>query len=170
MRRILILIPVVVLLAACAGHETSATKLEKANVLPMALDDSYQFRKKKLAFLSPEPLPFNPSEPVNFERQRLEWGALDQTDLDQRYGNYFTFFWRAAKTSDVTVRLEYRQAALGNYVMAQERHYPNTRGSHQTHFRVTGDDYLEMGRVTAWRALLIVDGRIVALTQSFIWK
>ena len=90
--------------------------------------------------------------------------------MNERYGNYFTFFWRTQKTTDVTVRLEYRQAALGNYVMAQERHYPEARGSHHTEFRVTGDDYLEMGRVTSWRALLIVDGRIVALTQSFIWK
>lgn len=172
MRQILTLLPISLslFLVACAGPEPPVTKLEKANVLPLALDDSYQFRKQQLAFASPEALPPNPSEAVDFEYQRLRWGAVDQNELNERYGNYFTFFWRTQKTTDVTVRLEYRQAALGNYVMAQERHYPEARGSHHTEFRVTGDDYLEMGRVTSWRALLIVDGRIVALTQSFIWK
>jgi hypothetical protein len=29
---------------------------------------------------------------------------------------------------------------------------------------------LENGRVTAWRALLIVEGRIVALSQSYMWR
>ena len=32
------------------------------------------------------------------------------------------------------------------------------------------DEFLENGRVTAWRALLIVEGRIVALSQSYMWR
>jgi hypothetical protein len=43
-------------------------------------------------------------------------------------------------------------------------------GSRKSSFEVTGDEYLESGRVTAWRALLIVDGKIVALRQSYMWK
>lgn len=151
-------------------QQPTPTKLEKANVLPLALDDAFQFRKQKLTFYSQEALPPNQSEPVNFERRRLEWGAVDNIELQQRYGNYFAFFWRAAKDADVTVRLEYRQGGLGNYVMAQELYYPAARGSHKSEFKVTGDDYLEFGRVTSWRALLISEGRIVGLTQSFIWK
>lgn len=170
MRHLLFLLPVFVFLAACAGPDVPATKLEKANVLPLAIDEDFQFRKQKLYFLSADPLPPNESESVNFERARMEWGAIDNTDREQRYGNYFSFFWRTSREADVTVRLEYRQSALGNYVMAQERYYPAARGSYQSDFEVTGDDFLEMGRVTSWRALLIVEGRIVALTQSFIWK
>ncbi len=54
--------------------------------------------------------------------------------------------------------------------MAQERYYPHASGSYKSTFRVTGDEYLEHGQVTSWRVLLIVDGRIVAFRQSFMWK
>lgn len=157
-------------LAACASAPGPATKLEKANVLPLALNDNFQFRKQKLTYYQPIPPPPTTSEPINFEQVRLTWGAVNNYDLERRYGNYFTFFWRTKEKADVTFRLEYRQAALGNYVMAQERYYPAAKGSYQSDFEVISDDYMEFGRVTAWRALLIVDGRIVALRQSFIWR
>lgn len=158
-------------LALCSCATTGpATKLEKANVLPLALNDNFQFRKVKLYYYNNMPQPITTSEPVNFERLRMNWGAVNSYDRNRRYGNYFTFFWRNSETADVTVRLEYRQAALGNYVAALERYYPGARGSHQSDFEVVGDDYLEFGRVTAWRVLLIVDGRIVGLRQSYMWR
>jgi hypothetical protein len=54
--------------------------------------------------------------------------------------------------------------------MAREKSYGAVKGSQKTQFTVIGDDYLENGPVTNWRALLIVDGKIVALTQSYLWK
>lgn len=164
------MLPILIVLVSCASQEIPATKLQKATVLPLALDDAFQFRKQKLEFYSPQELIRNLSEPVNFERRRREWGIVSETDKERLYGNYFSFFWRTTTEADVTFRLEYRQAALGNYVMAQERYYPSARGSFQSDFKVIGDDFLEFGRVTSWRAVLIVDGRIVALTQSFIWR
>jgi hypothetical protein len=32
-----------------------------------------------------------------------------------------------------------------------------------------GSDYFEDGRVSGWRVLLIENGKIVGLTQSFLW-
>jgi hypothetical protein len=54
--------------------------------------------------------------------------------------------------------------------MAQERFYPAARGSRRSTFQVVGDDFLENGRVSAWRILLVVDGRIVAFRQSYMWR
>jgi len=170
MWRILLPILLANLLFGCANNEIPATKLEKANVLPLALDDDFEFRKQKLSFYEPGLIQPTESEAINFERKRLEHGAVDSIQRRQRAGNYFSFFWRAKKQADITVRLEYRQTGLGNYVLAQERYYPAAKGSYQTDFQITGDDYLEFGRVTSWRALLISDGKIVALTQSFIWR
>lgn len=157
------------LLSSCATPEP-ATKLEKANVLPLALNDKFQFRKQKLDFYDGQTQPLTTSEPVIFERQRMVWGSLGWMEHSEKYGNYFMFFWRTSERADVTVRLEYRQAALGNYVMAMEHYYPNAKGSFKSEFKVIGDDFLEFGKVTSWRCLLIVDGRIVGLTQSFIWR
>lgn len=144
--------------------------LEKATVLPLALDDTFQFRKTKL-FLN-DPLYFkSAADPmIEFERRSAEFGAITNSDRVERRGHYFTFFWRADRRADITVRLEYRQEHLGSYVQAREIHCPDARGSEKTHFAITGDDYLEDGRIVAWRALLIENGKIVGLTQSFLWN
>jgi hypothetical protein len=158
------------LLASCATPQGPATKLERASVLPLELNDNYQFRKTKLYFWNEDPIPVTQSEPVIFERQWMAWGAVNRYQLEKRYGNYFTFFWRTSERADVTVRFEYRQSALSNYVMAMERYYPEAKGSYESEFTTAGDEYLEFGRVTSWRVLLIVNGRIVALSQSFMWR
>jgi hypothetical protein len=158
-----------VLLAACATTPKPVF-LEQANVLPVQLDDRFQFRKQQLFFNDPTNYLTTQSEAMRFYRLRMNYGAVTPRDIDEITGNYFLFFWKAQERADVTVRLEYRQASLGDYVMAQELYYPNASGSYKSDFRVTGDEYLEHGRVTEWRALLIVDGRIVAFRNSFMWK
>ncbi|MHA3775142.1 hypothetical protein ACXR0O_26770 [Verrucomicrobiota bacterium sgz303538] len=155
----------------CAQPTPRPIPLDKANVLPLALDDAFQFRKTRLYLNDPKTQNQTGSNPViEFERQRINFGAVSQYDRQQRYGNYFTFFWRTERPANLTVRLEYRQENLGSHVQAQEIHYNNARGSMKTDFRVIGDDYNEDGKVTAWRALLIENGKIVALNQSFLWN
>ncbi len=158
-------------LAGCSVPEGPASRLPKANVLPLAIDDAYQFRKILLASFDPDYLEAeSKNDMIRFERARRFFGMVDSTEMAQHYGNNYTIFWRSSKRSDVTLRLEYRQVGLGNYVMAKERFYPDTVGSHRSTFEVVGDEFLENGRVTSWRALLIVDGRIVAISQSYMWR
>jgi len=164
-----------VVLAGCATPEGPATRLDKANILPLELDDDYQFRKILTSVFDPNLDEQRVSSAktggvIDFERARRTWGAVDSLEVSKRHGSYFTFFWRTSRDSDVTLRLEYRQAGLGNYVMAQERYFPTARGSHRSTFQVTGDEFLENGLVSAWRALLIVDGRVVTLRQSSMWR
>lgn len=171
MIRIFAVLTSAILLFGCAAPQGPANQLERANVLPLALDNSFQFRKVQQTFFDHRiPMPNTQSDAARFERSYLTWGAINSWDLEQRDGNYYNFFWRTSTPADVTVRLEYRQAGLGNYVKAKELYYPNARGSYKSHFEVVGDEFHENGRVTAWRALLIVDGRIVALRQSFMWR
>ncbi len=144
--------------------------LEKANVLPLALDDDFEFRKTKLFFNDPRVDKPTNNQMLAFERQRINFGAVTQIDRQQRYGHYFTFFWRTDRTADLTVRLEYRQESLGALVQAREIAYPQVKGSKKTDFAIIGDDYLEDGKITAWRAVLIENGKIVALNQSFLWN
>jgi hypothetical protein len=168
--------------------------LEKVSPLPMALSNDFEFRKTKLFYLSEKgPRPgqgarqesntlgkksTSPSQktatmqdaPITFERQYRMFGAVTALDQRQRFGNYFDFFWRAKRPSDVTLRLEYRQEKLHEHVQAQEISYRNVRGNHKTEFKVIGDDYFDDGRVIAWRCLLIENGRIVAENRSFMWQ
>jgi hypothetical protein len=161
------------LLSGCAAPEPPQVKLEKADILPLAINPAFTFRKKT-QFLN-DPATYQqittPSEYIDFERRYYMWPATTQLDRDALRGLYFNFWWwNHGAPADVTVRLEYRQANLGPFVMAREKTYPAAKGSHRTQFTIIADDYLENGPVTNWRCLLIVDGKIVGLTQSYLWK
>jgi hypothetical protein len=148
-------------------------RLDKARALPLALDDAFEFRKTKTFIYDPrEPRYWQPAydEMIRFERQRVTLGAVTQVDRRQRYGQYYDFFWRSKRQADVTVRFEWRQQNLGSFVQAKELEYKGAKGSFKSSFQVVGDDYEQEGQVTAWRAVIIENGRIVALNQSFLWN
>jgi hypothetical protein len=176
------------------GAREEPRTLETVTRLPLALDKNFEFRKTRLFYLS-EKAPLAGAggrqdrgalnkksssqgqktttvqdAPITFERQYRMFGAVTALDQRQRFGNYFDFFWRAKRPSDVTVRLEYRQEKLHEHVQAQEISYRNVHGTRKTEFKVIGDDYFDDGRVIAWRCLLIESGRIVAETRSFMWE
>jgi hypothetical protein len=144
-------------------------QLDKANPLPLALDDHFQFLKSKLFLNDPKYAVFTTDPTIIFERERVNHGAVDNVDKARRDGNYFTFFWRSDVKADLTVRLEYRQENLGAFVQAKEISYTGVKGSMKTDFKVVGDDYRQDGRVMAWRVLLIQNGKIVGLMASNLW-
>jgi hypothetical protein len=193
----MLLIPLV---SAIGRTEPEPQVVERVVPLPMALSDDFQFRKTKLYLLTEtapgqdqstttdqtaqsatkggklsSTAPSSKSTTVQdasirFERQYRLFGAVTKLDQRERFGNYFDFFWRARRPANLTVRLEYRQEKLHAHVQAQEISYPNARGDYKTEFKVVGNDYLDDGRVTAWRCLLIENGRIVAEKRSYMWQ
>ena len=150
--------------------ETKSEQLDKAKVLPLALDDAFEFRKVKTLLNDREMEKATLDPMIAFERQRINFGAVTEYDREQRRGHYFTFFWRVKRPANLTMRLEYRQQRLGAYVQAKEVNYPLAKGSMVTDFQIIGDDYHHEGKITGWRALLIENGKIVALKQSFLWN
>ena len=158
------------LLTSCAT-QPPVVKLEKANVLPLSINRDFAFRKETQFLNDPATFRASRSDAVSFMRRSYMWPATTKREEDELRGSYLNFYWwNHGLRQDVTLRLEYHQAGLGNEVLAREINYPNMWGSQTSVFKIVGDDYLENGRVTSWRALLIVDGKIVALTQSFLWK
>jgi hypothetical protein len=159
-------------LASCAGPIPKPYQVEKPKPLPVALDADFEIRKSQEYFLDPttKPLTGATDASVLFERGYRLFGAVTALDQRQRYGTYFDFFWRARRTADVRVRLEYRQEKLHAFVQAREVHYLGMRGTHRTEFAIIGDDFLDDGRVIAWRVSLIVNGRIVATKRSYLWE
>jgi hypothetical protein len=178
----------VVFAAAQLPAESQVRILSKVNPLPVALNPDFQFRKTKLFHLMENPpkakrslssaLASNPNNPtagiaeapIGFERTYRLYGAITAADRSQRYGNYMDFFWRVKRPANVTVRLEYRQEKLRSFVQAREISYPNAKGNIKTEFAIIGDDYLQDGRVTAWRCLLVENGKIVAENRSYLWE
>ena len=97
-----------------------ARLLDKAKVLPLALNDDFQFRKVIMFLNDPKKFKITNNAMINFERERMNYKALTAIDREQRFGQYFTFFWRTTRKADITVRLEYRQENLGSFVQARE--------------------------------------------------
>jgi len=144
--------------------------VQKPGVFPLALDDAFSFRKTKLFLHDLKLEKATTSDMIAFERERLNYRAVSWKETKAREGHYFDFWWRAQRRADVTLRLEYRQQNLGAYVQAQEVQVSGAKGTVETKFQVTGDNYHDDGQVTCWRALLIENGKVVALTQSFLWN
>jgi hypothetical protein len=139
--------------------------------LPVALDSDFSFRKIIQYFLDPAPKAVaNLDASVGFERYYRNYGAVTALDLRQRLGNYYTLYWRAKHPADVTVRFEYRQEKLHAYTQAREVAYHHAHGTMRTVFAVIGDDFIDDGRVIAWRASLVVNGRVVAQNRSYLWE
>jgi hypothetical protein len=135
--------------------------------------DLIRFTKTKLFFLdatAKSPLEPGQDRYVEFERKRTLYGAITPSDQRERYGNYFTFFWEAKRFANVVMRLEYRQQSLGPMIQIQEMPYRAASGRLITRFQVTGDDYLQYGRVLAWRVTILEGGRVIAEKRSYLWK
>lgn len=176
-------------IAAEAQPGTSAN----ASSIPVGLDPNFSFRKTKIFTLSDQPIGVkgkaaNSSQTLGkgknanqnqksvaqeasmtFERSYRLYGAVTVADQHQRYGQYFDFFWRARRPADVRVRFEYKQEKLRAFTQAKEVSYRQARGTNRTEFRVVGDEFLDDGKVLAWRCLLIEHSRIVAEKRSFLW-
>lgn len=157
-------------LCSCVTPSPPAVEMPEAKALPLSLDEDFQFRKTIRFINQPETFRKTRNASVNFERTRVNYGAVTEEEKKQREGSYFDIFWRARRPADITVRFEYRQAKLGNDVRAQETFIPQAHGTMKTQFQVTGDSYLWDGPVTAWRCLLIENNRIVGFTQSYLWR
>src|SRR4051812_42451362 len=189
-----ILLMAALCVGAGAAAQPEARLVPKVKPLPMAIDPAFQFRKTKLFHLTeqdplarqsgagndstsqgngrtkPKSTSAVQDASITFERQSRFYGAVTGLDQRQRFGDYFDFFWREKRPAAVTVRLEYQQEKLHAHVQAQEVNYGTIQGSRKTSFKVVGDDYLDSGRVIAWRCVLIENGVIVAENLSYLWR
>ncbi len=112
----------ILLLAKNLAYAENPLPLPEANVLPLALSDDFQFRKFDIfinAELRPRSTPMQTRElMIYMERHRRTFGAIDQNEINAKTGEFFTFFWRAKRQADLTLRFEYRQSNLKNLVHA----------------------------------------------------
>ncbi len=170
MNRLILLFAMLSLAASSWAADVQPRTLDKATVLPLSLDDAFQFRKTVTFLNDPELNKPSLDQMINFERQRINFGAINGYERRQRYGHYFTFFWRSTRKANLTVRFEYRQQNLGAHVQARELDYADAKGSYKSVFNIIGDDYSEDGKISGWRVILIENGKIVGLNQSFLWN
>lgn len=107
---------------------------------------------------------------IDFEQRRYRHGAVENVEIRERYGNYFTIFWKSETKAPATVRLEYRQGRTGLKVHSQEVAVATPKRRNVTKLEVTGDDYHRDGKVTQWKASIVENGTVVAEYKSYLWQ
>lgn len=108
---------------------------------------------------------------IAFEQRHHLHGAVTAEDYAEKFGHYFTIFWKtSARGSATTVRLEYLQANTGPTVHVKETVVSNPKGRNTTDIAVVGEEYTKNGPIIAWKASLISGGQTVGEFKSFQWK
>lgn len=108
---------------------------------------------------------------IQFERDHLLYGAVTKAETMDRFGHYYTIFWKATdRTQPVTVRFEYRQANTGLEVKMQETEVTDLHRNNLSRFQVVGSEYNTSGRVTSWRVSLMRGKEELASQQSYLWN
>ncbi len=133
--------------------------------------DGAKITKVKYFHLNPE-VPLNTEErALQMERDYHLYGAVTRAERQQRAGHYYSVFWKAEdRDSPILLRFEYRQANAGLEAMSLEIPIERIRRSNVTRFEITGDDYLDLGPVTAWKVTLVRGDQELVSQQSFLWK
>lgn len=108
---------------------------------------------------------------IQFEKTRHLYGAIDSEDYQERFGNYYTVFWKTDQPEvPATIRLDYRQAKTGPKILTKEVTVASPKAKNATKFEVLGDEYETNGPVTQWKASIIQNGNVITEYRSFLWK
>lgn len=110
---------------------------------------------------------------MRMEKEGRLHGAVSMAERRQRLGQYYTLVWQdpsGVGQGPVEVVFDYQQGATGSQVKRMTREFPASDAEGTAEFAVIGDDYFNGGRVLAWQATVLRDGRELASRRSFLWK
>lgn len=108
---------------------------------------------------------------IPFEQLHRLYGAVTTVEREARRGNYYTFFWKAQDTKNpVQLKFEYLQSATGFAVKVKTLDIKEVHHSNVTELAVIGNEYIQGGKVLAWRATLSQNGTVIGRRQSSLWE
>jgi hypothetical protein len=127
--------------------------------------------KVKYYHLMPNYTPRSLDPTILFEQQHHLHGAVTQAQIMDRFGHYYTVFWKADdRTGPVTVRFEYQQALSGLSKRVQEQVVDDIHRNNVSKFQVTGAEYSKSGRVISWRVSVLRGKEELVSQQSALWN
>jgi hypothetical protein len=106
--------------------------------------------------------------------QRDAYQAILREHTNQCSGMRFMVQWKAKgqPAAPLKLRVELRGVARGDYPKRLVLEKPVEAGgrySHWTEIKLAGDDYKNLGEVTAWRVTLWGGTELLGEQQSFLW-
>lgn len=108
---------------------------------------------------------------VRGEQLKKFYGAVGVRERELRLGHYYAVDWHNREVGEeVTVKFEYQQGATGSRVLTLEETFDGSLTKGRAEFQIIGQDYLEGGKVLAWRCGLWRGNREVASQSSYLWE
>lgn len=115
---------------------------------------------------------------VRGDQQKRLYGAVSLKEHEARLGQYYEVRWNlrgkeqltAGSRNGALIIFRYRQAATASQLKLITKRYPVGVTNGKIDFQIIGNDYKEHGRVLAWKAELVLNGRVIESKQSFLWK
>ncbi len=107
---------------------------------------------------------------IRHEKMRRLFGAISMEERRQRLGQYYTVFWNADPSAEKKILFQFLQAGSGSRVKSMRREIAPGTSTGKEEFAVIGDDYIENGRVLAWKISLVSGGETIATEQSYLWE
>ena len=72
---------------------------------------------------------------IQFEKTRHLYGAIDSEGYQERFGNYYTVFWKTDQPEvPATIQLDYRQAKTGPKILTKEVTVASPKSKNATKF------------------------------------
>lgn len=106
------------------------------------------------------------------EQLKRLYGAISAKEMRDRLGHYYTIRWDGPPDSvgePVRIVFEFQQAATGSEIRRLEAEAPPGRKG-MVELKITGPQYLQGGRVLAWRLSFFRGERLVQTRQSYLWE
>ena len=110
---------------------------------------------------------------VRMEKERHFHGAISMSERRARLGQYYTLIWQdkaGAGQGEVELVFQYQQGATASRVKQMSRKFPATDTKGSAEFAVIGNDYLQGGKVLAWKASLFRGKREISSRKSYLWQ
>jgi len=110
---------------------------------------------------------------IRGEKQRRLYGAVSTAELTSRLGAYYTILWDippGSPAGEVEVLFEFQQGATASLVKHLVKRFPASQTTGKVEFAIIGKDYLQNGRVLAWKTTLSRGGKPVAAKKSHLWQ
>ncbi|WP_338687013.1 hypothetical protein [Haloferula helveola] len=108
---------------------------------------------------------------IRGDQQRHFYGAIGVREQEQRLGHYYVVLWNEDSVGEpVRVVFEYQQASTASKIHRQVQEFDPSSDNGRAEFRITGDSYLEGGRVLAWKCSLFRGQREIASRHSYLWE
>jgi len=115
---------------------------------------------------------------VRGDQQKRLYGAVTLKEHQERLGQYYEISWNLKgkehlanqETNGALIVFRYRQAETASKLKLISKQYPVGIKKGKIDFQIIGEDYIKKGRVLAWKAELVLGGRVIDSEQSFLWQ